>query len=129
MRAKRIVAAILALVFFFYGWMQVHHRHDVEDYLNPGVSTSLAIVVGAHSHSSDADFPLFDNLRIVARFKPSKCLLCTFNRCFFLRQSVNEIDFTLQKERSNRIINELVFQGNVSAAYRLRAPPVLIQFS
>jgi len=128
MRAKRIVPAILALIFFFYAWMQSYDRHDAVDYLNPGDSTCRAIIVEAHCHSSDTDFPLFENFRIVV--KPRfNCLLCTFNKSLFLRSSLNEADITLKEKKSGRITTELDFKGNASITYYLRAPPVLFPFS
>ena len=129
MRAKRIIAAILALVFFFYGWMQFHHRHgDAVDYLNPGGSTGHAIVVGAHCHSSDTDFPLFENLRIVIKPVLFNCLLCTFDRLVLPPPSVNEADFTLKETKTGRITTDLAFKVNASITYNLRAPPVLFPF-
>jgi len=126
---SRVLNFFLSLYFlFFYGWLQFHHGHDASDYLNLDDTACRVIVVGAHCHSSNADFPLFENFRIVV--KPRfNCLLCTFNKSLFLRSSLNEADITLKEKKSGRITTELDFKGNASITYYLRAPPVLFPFS
>ena len=126
---SRVLNFFLSLYFlFFYGWLQFHHGHDASDYLNLDDTACRVIVVGAHCHSSNADFPLFENHRIVIKPKFS-CLFCTFNNWFFLRSSDNEAVCILTVNKLGRILPELISHRNASISYRLRAPPVLFPAS
>ena len=109
---------------FFYSWLQFHHGHEAIDYLNLGASASRVVIVGAHHHHSQADFPLFGDHEIVTRTRVD-CLLCTFNDWFFLRYQGNGIVSILKVQKLDNSPTELVFHRQSPCTYRLRAPPVM----
>ena len=117
--------SFLSLYFlFFVGWLQFHHGHDAADYLNLGDSPSRVVVVGAHCHSSEANFPLFENHKIIIKSRVD-CLLCTFNDWFFLRSPGNGLVSILNVRELDSFPTQFVFHRQSSCTYHLRAPPVL----
>lgn len=108
---------------FFTGWLQFHHGHDAVDYLNLGGSPSRVVVVGPHCHSSRANFPLFENHKIIIKHRVD-CLLCTFSDWLFLRFPCNGLVCILKVQKTDKLPAEFVFYKNASITYRLRAPPV-----
>ena len=122
---SRALNLFLSLYFLiFYGWLQFHHGHEAADYLNLGDTACRVIVVGAHCHSSDSDFPLFENHRVVIKPK-FNCLFCTFNEWLFFRSSDNDVVCNLIVKKLGRTLPELISHRNASINYRLRAPPAL----
>ena len=118
--------SFLSLYFlFFVGWLQFHHGHDAVDYLDFGDSASRVVVVGAHCHSSEANFPLFENHRIITKSRVD-CLLCTFSNWLFLRSPGNRLVSILNVRELNCFPTQFVFQRQSSCTYHLRAPPVTI---
>jgi len=121
---SRLLNLFLSFYFlFFYGWLQFHHGHTAQDYLNPDDSACRVIVAGAHCHSSEADFPLFENHRITVKHK-IECLLCTFTHWLFPCSSADESVFILKVQKLGRLPSESVLCKNAHINYRLRAPPV-----
>ena len=117
--------SFLSLYFlFFVGWLQFHHGHDAVDYLNFGDSLSRVVVVGSHCHSSKANFPLFENHKIIIKSRVD-CLLCTFNDWLFLRSPGNGLVSVLKVQKLDSFPAQLVFHKQPSCTYHLRAPPVL----
>ena len=126
---SRVLNLFLSFYFlFFYGWLQFHHGHDALDYLNLCDTVCRVIVVGAHCHSSDADFPLFENHRIIVKPK-FNCLFCTFNKWLFFRSSSNVAVCILTVQKLGEISTELIFHRNAPINYHLRAPPALFPSS
>lgn len=108
---------------FFTGWLQFHHGHDAVDYLNPENSASRVVMVGPHCHSSRANFPLFENHKIIIKHRMD-CLLCTFSDWLFLRSPCNGLACILKVQKTDKLHAEFVLYKNASIIYRLRAPPV-----
>ena len=126
-RVKKAAALnlLLSLYFlYFTGWLQFHHGHDAVDYLNLGNGTSRVVVVGAHCHSTNAHFPLFENHKIVTKNRV-ECLLCTFNDWFFLRSPGNGINCILKAQKLSKLHSVSFPHKPASSNYRLRAPPFL----
>ena len=123
-RKAAALNSFLSLYFlFFVGWVQFHHGHDAVDYLDFGGSLTRVVVVGAHCHSSEADFPLFENHKIVIKSRVD-CLLCTFNNWLFLRSSGNGLVSVLKVRKLASFHIQFDFHRQSSCTYHLRAPPV-----
>ena len=117
--------SFLSLYFlFFVGWLQFHHGHDAVDYLCLGDPQSRVVVVGSHCHSSEANFPLFENHEIIIESRVD-CLLCTFNNWLFLRSPGNGLVSILKARKLESLPTQFAFHRQSSCTYRLRAPPVL----
>ena len=118
----------LSFYLFFTGWLQFHHCHDAVDYLNLGDPPSQVVVLGTHCHSSKANFPLFENHKVIIKHRVN-CLLCTFTGKLLPRSPGNGAFCILNVQKLDELSSEFIFRKEASSIHRLRPPPIFFTSS
>ena len=107
---------------FFIGWMQFHHGHDAEEYLEQDDNVTRVEILSIHHHSVDDLFPLIEHHKIV--IKPHfDCPLCAANWLFHGlpdAQSLAFADLSFQRF----LFTSLNYSSKLICNYYLRAPPL-----
>ena len=118
-----LLYACFSLYFvFFVGWMQFHHGHDAEEYLDLGTEVTRVDIVSIHHHSVKDIFPLIEHHNLVV--KPHfDCPLCAVNWMFhglldaqkLVAADHSNLQLTFAREDLSR---------KPKCNYFLRAPPL-----